>query len=231
MLGTMGERWRRRGFTRGSCLSLLLALTATLTLLIPATVYADRDPTSAERAGIERAAHRAYGEPGERVEVSDIRVSTIKRAWAAANVIFYFNSGSSGGGFLSEFHRQSGGSWKKTNHGMPAAIEEDLGLVQSDGGGSDAVRIGVYVGLGILVLSVLGWLGGGSVPSGGPYESTPSRQGPPAIPTGGQNPPTHQAPRTRPCGRCGGAKTEPNPHPPPDRIICGGCGGRGWVEY
>jgi hypothetical protein len=226
MLGTMGARWCSRGFTRGGCV-LLLALTAVFTLLIPATLYADRDPTSAERAGIQKSAHRAYGEPGERVEVSDIRVSTIKRAWAAANVLFYFDSGSSGGGFQSKFHRQSGGSWKKTDQKMPAAIEEDLGLVQSDDGGSNAVRIGIYVVLGILVLFALGKLGGGSLPSGGSSEPTPPRRGPPVIPAGGQNPPAHQ---TCPCRRCGGARTEPNPHPPPDQIICRGCYGRGWVD-
>ena len=231
MTEARGEQGCDRAFTPASVASFLLALTVVLSLMIPAAAYADRDPTPSERAGIEQAAQREYGEPGATVKVSDIRVSTKNRSWAAANVIIDF--GTSGQGFLPVFRRHGGELWTKKLFHIPAAIEEDLGLVESDGGGTS---VATYVVLGVLGLLVLWGLGRlfGDGSSGGATGSTPKQPrqyGPtPTSPRDKNCPAGCNSGRVR-CPRCNGTCYEPNfGTPPPPQIACRECGKTGSVE-
>lgn len=201
----------RRGRNRGP---LLLGLVALLILLIPASASADRHPTPRERKGIERAAHRGYGEPGVKIKVSDIRVSTTKRSWATAVVTVDYGAGTQD--YQSQFHRQGGGSWDGGGQKMPAAVEDDLGL--SEPGESKVVRVGTYVVLGLIglfILSKLSKLGGDSSSGADSSRPAPSRFDPTPNPAGNKPCSVCGGSGTFSCTRCGGQKTVQSPNPPP----------------
>jgi hypothetical protein len=233
MVGPMG-RSRNRG-------ALLLALAALLCLFLPAAASADRHPTPSERRGIEQAAHRGYGEPGAKVRVSGMRVSTTNRAWATADVAV--DHGASTQEYSGEFHQHGNGLWTDEEVGkMPAAVEDDLGLSDSSGGLEKVVRIATFVVLGLLAFGVLAWLsklakggapdaGRGSAPDTDSRGPSPAQFSPASNQAKKRNCPVCNHGRiTVPCRRCGGRKVKDNPHPPPPTIMCDGCFGRGTEE-
>jgi hypothetical protein len=215
---------------RGNSGALLLALSAFLCLLIPAAASADRHPTPSERKGIEQAAHRHYGEPGAKVKLSGIRVSTKNRSWATADVAVDY--GASIQEYSGEFHRHSGGFWTDEEVGkMPAAVEDDLGLDDSSEGLRKVVRIVTFVVLGLLAVGIFSWLlslGGDSSPGTGSPEPTPTRFDPGPTQAGDRPCPVcNNGKTTVTCRSCGGRRVKDNPHPPPPTVMCGGCFGRG----
>lgn len=202
--------WRRR-------LAVLLVSTGLVVLVVAPTARADRGPTVAERTGIEQAAHREYGEPGVRVEVHDIKVSTSARSWATAGVDV--NYGASIQDYQAEFRRRDNGSWTGAGNEMPAAVEDDLGLSDTKGTAEKVGSIVGYVVVGLIAVAVLAlivWLlsklGGGRPSSTAPHA-------PPSAPGGSTA--TYMPPKQkRPCPACGGR----------GRGICSNCGGRGQLE-
>ena len=203
--------WRRR-------LAALFVSVGLVVLVVAPTAQADRDPTAAERAGIERAAHRAYGEPGVHVKVNDVKVSTTVRSWATAGVDVDYGAGTQD--YQAEFRRRGNGSWTGAGNKTPAAVEDDLGLSDAEGTAEKTGRIVGYVVVALiggallaLVVWVLSKLGGGG-------SSGTVTRAPPSAP-GGSMTATHSPPKQkRPCSPCGGR----------GRLTCSNCGGRGQLE-
>jgi hypothetical protein len=206
-----------------SVLVLLLTISSGA-LLRPNLAHAERGPTAGERAGIERAAHRAYGDPRYfSLKVSRIEVSTVNRRWATGVVALTRLGESKPTQVIQEeFYRPRGHRWtawfetSMPDKEMPIEVERDLGFA------GPAPLFGIHLvtvvwivfGLIALTLVVLGSraLGGsgGGAPSGG-GEPSGSFGVPPIAPE------PHQ-PTTKPCpAGCHAG-----------RVHCGGCG---WARY
>jgi hypothetical protein len=203
--------WRRR-------LAGLFVSAGLVVLVVAPTAQADRGPTAAERTGIEQAAYREYGEPGVHVMVSDIAVSTTARSWATASVDVDY--GASTQDYQAEFRRRGNGSWTGAGNKMPAAVEDDLGISDTQGTAEKVGSIIGYAVVGLVAAALLAltvW-GLSSSGGGGPLSTTPNA--PPSAP-GGSTAATYSPPKQkRPCPGCGGR----------GRGICSNCGGRGQLE-
>lgn len=206
-----------RGWWRRPLALLLVSAGIVALVVAPDRARADRDPTAAERTGIEQAAHREYGETGVRVEVHAIKVSTTARNWATAGVDVDY--GASIQDYQAEFRRRDNGSWTGAGSEMPAAVEDDLGLSDTKG---TAEKVGSTVGyvvvglIAVALLALIAWL---LSKLGGGRPSAAAPQSPSSAP-GGSTATYTPLKQKRQCPACAGR----------GRSICSNCGGRGQLE-
>ncbi len=225
-MGYMRSDWRRVAV-------FLIASLAILLLVSPMSAFGDRDPTPAERAGIEKAAREEYAYPAVKFRVTEIKVSTIERSWAAAVVRV------GGQDIQGEFHRRKGGAWTAPVRKMPSAVEADLGLSHSKSTVQEVVEIALYVIVGLVAVGIVGAILAGLArlwPSTDSYSPPASGTGPRAEDSPKSGPYTPPSSREKTCPRCGGSREETcwrchgqiwiqNPSPPPAMIADSMCSG------
>jgi hypothetical protein len=205
---------------------VLLVVLCDGALLGPSLARAERAPTRHERAAIERAAHRAYGDPRYLwLKLSRIEVSTVNRRWATGVIALTRHGESKPTQVIQEeFFRPRGRRWtagfetSMPDKPMPKTVERDLGFAGPAPLFGISLETVIWIALGVIVLTVVvigsrATAGGGSGSGGGvaPGPSGVPPQPSPSVPE------WHQ-PTQKPCPNgCQGGK-----------VACPGCG---WARY
>lgn len=129
------------GATQAATMAAMTVIFGFAGLAAPDAALAARSPSHGEQAAIIAAAVSADGSPQQRVRVSDVRIST-DGPWAAASVSIYRRGSSQLEQAEEDTFYRVHGSWidmasaDAPNIAMPAAVERDLGLANSEFGGT-----------------------------------------------------------------------------------------------
>jgi hypothetical protein len=148
--------------TRTVSLTVLLLL-----LCVPGIAHAERHPTSREKAAIEKAARKAYGDQYFRVRVSRIEVSTVERRWATAVVATFRRKEprAPANQRMQETFYRTGRGWvawfsvAMPDVEMPIDVERDLGFAGPAPlfGISGETAVFIVVGVIVLIFLLVFW--------------------------------------------------------------------------
>lgn len=145
-----------------------------LLLCVPGSAHAERNPTPREKAGIERAARKAYADHYFKVRVSRLEVSTVERQWATAVVATFHRDERHApvAQRMQETFYRTGKGWVAwfsvawPDKEMPIEVERDLGFAGPAPLFGISGEAAFWIVIGVIVLIFIGFIAWNSDPRG-----------------------------------------------------------------